>query len=186
MKQTEAVVLLALLWLAVAGCASATFFLNDTSLYPACLTDDDCKSYHRKRDHVCYQFFCYPWKSEAVDADTAASRPLKTCRKDKECGGAAAGDADVECFRHSDLRRVTNGLCLAPNRKCKAHEECVNKGGKCCNSYCCNQEYFDELKKLPCTADLGCQVRTLDKSSRIKQITELYNLQLGSLGREAF
>jgi len=33
---------------------------------------------------------------------------------------------------------------------CEAHDECKDRGGKCCNDYCCNKEYFDALQKLAC------------------------------------
>jgi hypothetical protein len=41
------------------------FLMNDTSAYPVCIEDTDCKQTHKLKDYVCFQYFCYPWKTES-------------------------------------------------------------------------------------------------------------------------
>ena len=36
--------------------------MSDLTSYPVCIDDGDCA---KKQDHVCFQFFCYPWKETA-------------------------------------------------------------------------------------------------------------------------
>ena len=39
--------------------------MSDLASYPVCIDDEDCAKRHKKQDHVCFQFFCYPWKAAA-------------------------------------------------------------------------------------------------------------------------
>lgn len=45
--------------------------------------------------------------------------------------------------------------------RCNSHEDCYAKGGKYCNGYCCNGEYFNALVDMPCFNDLGCKVQKI-------------------------
>ena len=66
------------------GAASAVKQINDIQKYPACLVDNDCTEMHKLRDHACFQYFCYPWKSEP-DVASAPPRPLQECRRASDC-----------------------------------------------------------------------------------------------------
>lgn len=136
--------------------SSAVTVMNDTKLYPACLMDSDCPK-RSNMDLVCFQYFCYPWRETAEES--SASRPLDSCRHSKDCVASAGEDEKPECFRHHDRRRITRGFCIDSIDECSYHDECEGIGGKCCNGYCCNEEYFEALMALPCTRDEGCQVK---------------------------
>ncbi len=145
--------------------------LRDTNKYPACLVDEDCLSYHKLADHACFQYFCYPFKraSSALEASAAADfEDIPPCSLKRPCPNSAAREGGAKrrgerqfCQRHYDKRRVSVGVCLGEdtNRACSSHDDCSDAGGKCCNNFCCGQEYYDALKRLPCTNDIGCQVR---------------------------
>ena len=66
------------------GAASAVKQINDIQKYPACLVDNDCTEMHKLRDHACFQYFCYPWKS-MPDVASAPPRPLQKCRRASDC-----------------------------------------------------------------------------------------------------
>ena len=138
--------------------------MNDTKTYPPCLQNEDCKKNHLLQDHACFQYFCYPWKKTSEDRpggeeEEEEDAPLKLCRKSKQCSEGQT------CFRNYNRRGVSNGVCLdkAEVEDCVTHEDCPDK--KCCNGYCCSQQYFEALMTLPCTSDMGCQVRKSSKSS---------------------
>ena len=127
--------------------------INDTQKYPVCIDDSDCEK--RNLDgHACFQYFCYPWEKKPVEA--SVSTPLALCRKDVDCPNMLGGPA--KCFRHYERRKVTHGVCVPSIDRCSEHEDCYAKGGKCCNGYCCNNEYFEALADMPCFNDLGCKV----------------------------
>ena len=60
--------------------------MTDLTSYPVCIGDEDCKkqTMQTKQDHVCFQFFCYPWKTQSVTAG-AKKPPLELCRKTSDC-----------------------------------------------------------------------------------------------------
>ena len=129
-------------------------YLNDTETYPPCLQNEDCEKNHRLTDHACFQYFCYPWKTTPTEAGEADDSGLTLCRRSKDCAEGR------DCVRNYDRRGVSKGVCLeeSDTLDCIAHEECEGETPKCCNGYCCSQEYFDAILTLPCTSDLGCQV----------------------------
>ena len=57
-----------------------------------------------------FQFLCYPWQD---DSQVAAKDRIPICRKDKDC------KEGKECYRHTDKRRVSKGLCLDKVCLCK-------------------------------------------------------------------
>jgi len=128
--------------------------MNNTKRFPACLEDNDCR---RLESHVCFQYFCYPWQAPRTLA-SAEPLPLDLCRMDKDCG--IKNGVKQRCFKHHDKRKITSGICIpiGSEKTCISHEECEEKGGKCCNSYCCNEVYFNAIQKLPCSSNEGCQV----------------------------
>ena len=42
---------------------SKSWLMRDLTSYPVCIDDEDCAKRHKLQDHVCFQFFCYPWKT---------------------------------------------------------------------------------------------------------------------------
>merc|ERR1712165_119177 len=114
--------------------SQAVVQINDMKTYPPCLGDDDCENRHHLQDHRCFQYFCYPWKKAAVTA-SAKPRPLKECRRTKDCVAGGGPDKAVgqKCYRHNDRRKVTSGICVDSIGECSSHDECQDKGGKCCN-----------------------------------------------------
>ena len=62
-------------------------------------------------------------------------------------------------FRHQDKRRITRGICIKEKKSCDMHDECKDFGGKCCNGFCCNDKYFNEIKNIECISDDGCKVK---------------------------
>ena len=161
LAQSKTNVLLAVVVFGLAGLAHAVRQINDLKAYPPCLVDQDCEDNKNLKDHVCFQYFCYPWKQTAVEV--TVSRPLESCRMSRDCPKAAGPTAAQQiCFRHHDKRQVTNGICIDSRDECLSHDECDGKGDHCCNGYCCNKGYFEALKKFSCVSDEGCQVRTKD------------------------
>ena len=150
--------------------AQAVKQINDIKKYPACLEDSDCETRHKLQDHACFQYFCYPWKKTAVTA-SAKPKPLNECRRNKDCASGAAPNQRQKCFRHHDKRKITSGICVDSFDDCDSHDECIGKGGKCCNGYCCNGDYFEAIKSFPCSTDLGCEV-SITLSLILRQTTE--------------
>eukprot|EP00096_Caligus_rogercresseyi_P004759 TRINITY_DN1920_c0_g2_i1.p1 TRINITY_DN1920_c0_g2~~TRINITY_DN1920_c0_g2_i1.p1 ORF type:complete len:293 (-),score=68.15 TRINITY_DN1920_c0_g2_i1:467-1345(-) len=123
----------------------------NVSIYSPCLDDKDCTKVHSD-GWACFQYFCYPWSSKAEDAPT--EKPFESCRRVKDCPVGPQGEKG-ECYRHYNRRRVTSGICLDSEEQCDSHEECGDR--KCCNGFCCDDEYFDGIKTFPCTTDDGCK-----------------------------
>ena len=48
------------------------------------------------------------------------------------------------------------------------HDDCLGSGGKCCNGFCCNEKYFNEIKNLECFSDDGCKVKILPPALNIR------------------
>lgn len=137
--------------LATLGLVSAVTTMYDTINYPACLEDNDC----RKDDgHACFQYFCYPWQAHKASKEDPL--PLGLCRMDKDCG--VTDGVRQKCFKHHDKRKITSGICISTVDQCSSHAECQDLGGYCCNSFCCNEVYFEAIQNLPCVSDEGCQV----------------------------
>ncbi len=162
---------LLLVMAAVLSVTTEATILKNTTKYPACLVDDDCLSYHKLADHACFQYFCYPYKKAQEELKASEAKELADlppCSRKQPCKqpvGATNGKkpSEMECFKHHDKRRVSIGVCVgeSENRDCVAHSDCTgDAGGRCCNGYCCGEEYFNAIKRLPCNGDLGCQVRT--------------------------
>ncbi len=139
--------------LASLGRVSGVAMMNNTRRFPACVDDSDCR---RLESHVCFQYFCYPWQPpKALASDEPL--PLELCRMDKDC--RVKNGAKQRCFKHHDKRKITSGICIPSEDTCTSHKECEGKGGKCCNSYCCNEVYFEAIGRLPCVSNEGCRVR---------------------------
>ena len=143
----------------------AVLLINDTAKYPVCISDSDCEA-HNFDGYACFQYFCYPWQNKPQMASEAELRPLKTCRKDSDCPHMQGGPA--KCYRHYEKRKVAYGVCVPSIDKCSTHSDCYAKGGKCCNDYCCNEEYFQALADMPCFNDLGCKVSTESTINDVK------------------
>jgi len=130
-------------------------------LYPACLEDDDCLKVHHLPDYACFRYFCYPWKA-ALKSSTAGQNqaelgPLKACGR-----RLPACEAPHECLHHPLRRQVPVSVCAPPEAaaRCDRHEDCEGDlGGRCCNSRCCTEGYFQKLGELECNNDEACQVR---------------------------
>ena len=121
--------------------------------------DSDCEQKNLD-GHACFQYFCYPWEKKAtVAASTDEAQPLELCRRDSDCPPMQGGPA--KCYRHYEKRKVTYGVCVPSIDRCEIHDDCYAKGAKCCNGYCCNEEYFHALADMPCFNNLGCRVRYL-------------------------
>ena len=133
----------------------AVIAINDTKKYPICIGDSDCEA-NNLDGYACFQYFCYPWEKKATVASEAALRPLQLCRKDVDCPKMLGGPA--KCYRHYERRKVTHGVCMPSIDRCEKHDDCYAKGSKCCNGFCCNNEYYDALSDMPCYSDLGCVV----------------------------
>ena len=161
-SEMKVLLLLASALVFLARSASAVVALTNSSLYPVCFADGDCEKVHKLRDHACFQYFCYPWRTDvSAEADEPAPElPLKLCRRSKECRDPATPEERPKCFRHPERRKVTNGVCVGPDETemCETHGDCVDLGGKCCNGYCCNEEYFRAMGEMPCAEDKGCKV----------------------------
>ena len=64
--------------------------MTDIKTYPACLGDEECdkldeRKQSGKNTHACFQYFCYPWKTEAKTAGKTTVPAFKSCRKSNEC-----------------------------------------------------------------------------------------------------
>jgi len=118
--------------------------------FTACIDDSDCKSHGD--DFACFQYVCYPWRD---DSKLDQANKKATCKSNEDCPG------DLECFRHHDRRQIHRGLCMEPILDCSENgsEDCKDGPQRqCCNGqYCCAEEYFDQLRKLPCVNDISCR-----------------------------
>ena len=81
--------------------------MNDTKTYPACLTNEECDIHdsrkgNAKQHSACFQYFCYPWKEEAVTADKKQKALFKGCRNSKDC--PVVKGRKGECFRYSKYK----------------------------------------------------------------------------------
>jgi len=118
--------------------------------FKACIDDSDCVD--QGSDYACFQYICYPWED-----DSAVPKKDKraTCKSQDQCS------AGLECFRHHDRRNIHKGLCMEPIADCSENGDSDCKHGakrSCCNGqYCCEEEYFNQLKELPCFNDQGCK-----------------------------
>ena len=134
----------------------AVMEINDTTKYPVCTANSDCENYNLGvNQFACFQYFCYPWVKKAQTAD--ANQPLQLCRRDNDCPNMRGGRA--KCFRHFERRKINHGVCVPSVDECKVYDDCYAKGGKCCNGYCCNEEYYQALADMPCFNNLGCKVQ---------------------------
>jgi len=135
----------------------AVIEINNIELYKPCIVDSTaCPD-----DHACIQYFCYPKVASEED-------PLKSCKKNSHCDGWKP-DKTEKCFKEGQ-----NGVCVAAEdyEMCEAHEECEDRGGKCCGDYCCNEEYFDALQTQECTeGDEACEeVQTVMFSQEMESL----------------
>ena len=69
-------------------------------------------------------------------------------------------------FRHPDKRSISQGICIKERKYCDMHDDCLGSGGKCCNGFCCNEKYFNEIKNLECFSDDGCKVKNTSAYSK--------------------
>jgi hypothetical protein len=136
--------------LLLAGPALAT--RRHLAAFPACLTDSDCGAVSRTKgaDYKCFQSMCFPWdRTDLTDG-------FQSCTKRSQCQAEAMkttlgqGQGHVQgqgqgwdCFRHSDRRKVFQGVCLpgAEMAQCFTHSDC-SQGLHCVNGYCGQKDYF--------------------------------------------
>ena len=123
----------------------AVTVINDTQTFKPCfMGSTECPE-----NQQCFQYFCYPLKG--------ATTPLKSCTKNSHCDGYRSRTDNTEkCYKNG------KGVCVPSEdyETCEAHEECKDRGGKCCGERCCNTEYFDALQKTACPKeDEDCEVR---------------------------
>jgi len=111
--------------------------INDTERYKPCL--DELKDCPKPQDEVCLHFFCYPENTSGIQDS------LKTCTNDNDCKGPGIRQT-AKCARYNNRKFV----CVSEKDydPCTKHTDCDGKGGKCCFGYCCNKEYFEELKTV--------------------------------------
>jgi len=126
--------------------------LVHSSAVPAvqvCIDDSDCHNLDGGA-YACFQYICYPYEN-----DNMARDKKQHCWKTDDCG------PNQVCHRHPERRKISFGLCMEEWGDCRENGERDCKGmgpNKCCNGqYCCEQEYFDQLKKLPCVNDMMCK-----------------------------
>lgn len=118
--------------------------------FTACIDDSDCRS--EGANYACFQYICYPW---AEDSSIPEKDRKATCKSNDDCKTAS-------CFRHHDRRQIHKGLCMEEARDCSENgrDDCRGGGSdqECCNAqFCCEKEYFDQLKALPCVNHMGCK-----------------------------
>ena len=57
-----------------------------------------------------------------------------------------------KCFKNYTYKNYNyaQGVCVseADYNKCKSHEDCQERGGKCCSDYCCNEKYYNSLSEV--------------------------------------
>jgi len=121
----------------------AVIEIKDITIYKPCIVDSTVCPH----DQLCFQYFCYPKTAKAAD-------PLKSCSKNSHCDGWKPSKTE-KCAKQG-----RNGVCVPSEdyETCEAHEDCEDRGEKCCGDYCCNEEYFDALQKLVCPeGDVDCE-----------------------------
>lgn len=125
------------------------------SPFSVCIDDSDCLKLGQGDKYACFQFLCYPWKDDSKVAD---KEKIQTCRRTTDCK-----DNKI-CYRHQDRRTVPRGLCFNKFQECglDIKDKC-RRGYGCCGDYCCENKYYDQYSKLPCSTDLGCQDMGLGK-----------------------
>jgi hypothetical protein len=124
--------------------------------FKICIDDSDCLKIGEGDKFACFQFLCYPWQD---DSQVAAKDRIPICRKDKDC------KEGKECYRHTDKRRVSKGLCLDKLKECGPEPDdgkCTGDTG-CCGEVCCEKKYYEQYSKLPCTQNSGCEDLGLGK-----------------------
>lgn len=121
--------------------------------FSVCIDDSDCSKLGQGSKYACFQYICYPWKN---DDHIEVKDRRGTCRKDSDC------QAGQECYRHHDKRTVNRGLCFDQIHPCDTTSDCPS-GMSCCGESCCEEEYFNQYKLLPCTSDMGCEDLGLGK-----------------------
>ena len=62
---------------------------------------------HTKGEQLlCFQYMCYPWRTEETS-------PFMHCRRGSDCRGLQTAEGEEwNCWRHSDRRNVHSGICL--------------------------------------------------------------------------
>ena len=94
------------------GAASAVKQINNIKKYPACLVDNDCTEMHKLRDHACFQYFCYPWKS-MPDVASAPPRPLQECRRASDCPSVTHPSGNK---KQPFVRRILSRIPFFPSK----------------------------------------------------------------------
>lgn len=125
------------------------------SKFPVCIDDSDCLKLKQGDKYACFKFLCYPWKD---DTKISPKEKIQTCRRKSNCE-----DGKI-CYRHEDRRNVNKGLCFKELQECgvdvlgaDGKRAACPRGHGCCGGYCCENKYFEQYKKLPCTNSIGCQ-----------------------------
>ena len=86
--------------------------LRDPTVFPVCVTDEDCVDMTRQHgaDYKCFQYMCYPWNKGGEEA------PFRSCKRRSDCSQLTQEEGgngdDGDCFRHQDRRNVFTGICL--------------------------------------------------------------------------
>ena len=86
---------------------------DDASLFPVCLTDEDCDDISQRAaaDYRCFQYRCFPWDQQELQGGLRNCIKKEDCRKlRREEGGDGE---DGECFRHQDVRTIHKGVCVS-------------------------------------------------------------------------
>ena len=127
--------------------------------FPVCVTDDDCEGISRERDsdHRCFQYMCYPWRSQVGR--------FRSCKRRSDCQSLLedeGGDGeDGDCYRHHDRRNVFAGICLHKSEilPCSEHRDCPSHLS-CTNFHCGESHYYQALRGEACPSQQHsfCQV----------------------------
>ena len=114
------------------GAASAVKQINNIKKYPACLVDNDCTEMPKLRDHACFQYFCYPWKS-MPDVASAPPRPLQECRRASDCPSVTHPSGNK---KQPFVRRILSRIPLLQARSAYQHVAQVKKTNKHISFFC--------------------------------------------------
>lgn len=62
--------------------------MRDLVRYPVCVVDQDCMvvTEQRKEEYKCFQYMCYPWKSQQNKG------AFRTCKKRSDCTKLLVGE----------------------------------------------------------------------------------------------